>query len=218
MAIKDVKLIEYSERVDFFNCITHAVGAVLSVFGFILLLIRADGTRKLVSALLFGISLVAVYTVSAVYHGLKNGEKKRKARLLDHSTVPFLIAGTASPCALVTLYEISVPHSLTVLFLAWFCTLFGLISKLFFFNRLRKVTVAVYIISCVAMLCCAVPLLGEINSDAFGGILLGNIFYLVGAAFCGIGIKKPAMHVVFHVFSVMASLTHFIVIYNYMFQ
>lgn len=215
MISKDVKLIEYSERVDFLNCITHAFGALLSVVGFIMMMIKADGTRKIVSAMLFGLSLVAVYTVSAVYHGLKNSEAKRKARLIDHSTVPFLIAGTASPCALVTLYEISVPLSLTVLFLSWFCTLFGFVSKLFFFNKLREVTVVVYIFSCIAMLCCAIPILGEINSKAFGGILLGNIFYLIGAVFCGIGIKKPAMHVVFHIFCVLASLTQFIVIYQY---
>lgn len=215
MAIKDVKLIEYSKKVDFFNCITHALGAMLSAVGFVMMLIKADSVRNTVSAVLFGVSLIAVYTVSAVYHGLKNGEKKRKARLIDHSTVPFLIAGTASPCALITLYELSVPHSLAVLFLAWFCTVFGLVSKLFFFNKLKKVTVAVYIISCAAMLCCAIPLLGKINSDAFSGILIGNVFYLIGAAFCGIGIKKPAMHVVFHVFCVLASLTHFIVIYEY---
>ncbi len=215
MSLKDVKLIEYSSKVDFFNCATHAVGAMLSAAALTAMLIKADGARSVISALLFGISLVAVYTVSAVYHGLKSGEKKRKARLIDHSAIPFLIAGTASPCALITLYEISVSHSLAVLILAWFCPIFGLVSKLFFFEKLRKVTVAVYIISCAAMLCCAVPLLGKINGDAFGGILLGNIFYLVGAAFCGMGIKKPFLHVVFHVFCMLASFVHFWVIYNY---
>lgn len=215
MPFKDVKLIEYSKKVDACNCITHAFGAVLSAVGFIMMMIKAEGLRSTVSAVLFGVSLIAVYTVSAVYHGLESGEKKRIARLIDHSAIPFLIAGTASPCALITLYKISVPHSLAVLFLAWFCTLFGLISKLFFFNKLRKITVAVYIISCAAMVCCAIPLLGEINTTAFGGILLGNAFYLIGALFCRIGIKKPAMHVVFHIFCVLASLTHFIVIYNY---
>lgn len=215
MTAKNVKLIEYSERVDFFNCITHALGAFLSVIGFGVMLFKADGARKIISAVLFGASLVAVYTVSAVYHGIKSGDAKRKARLIDHSAIPFLISGTATPCALVTLYEISVPHSLAVLILAWFCTVFGLISKLFFFEKLRKVTVAVYIISCLLMVCCAVPLLGEIDGDAFNGILLGNAFYLAGAVFCGLGIKKPAMHVVFHVFSVLASLTHYLVILEY---
>ena len=215
MATKDIKLIEYSEKVDLGNCITHAFGAGLSVVGLIMMLLKANGTRQIISAVLFGLSLIAVYMISAVYHGLKDEEKKRKARLIDHSAIPFLIAGTATPCALVTLYEISSVHSLIVLFLAWFCTVFGLISKLFFFEKLRKVTVAVYIISCFLMVCSAVPLLGQINRDAFSGILLGNGFYLIGAAFCGLGIKRPALHVIFHVFTLAASLTHFLVIYIY---
>ena len=143
MVAEKVRLIEYSERVDFFNCVTHAIGAVLSVIGFAVMVFNADVARKIISALIFGLSLIAVYTVSAVYHGLKNGEAKRMARLIDHSAIPFLIAGTATPCALITLYEISVPHSMAVLLLAWFCAVFGLVSKVFFFEKLRKVTVAV---------------------------------------------------------------------------
>lgn len=217
MIAQDVKLIEYSRKVDFFNCITHAIGAALSVIGFAAMIFRVDGARKIISALLFGLSLIAVYTVSAVYHGLKNGEAKRLARLADHSAIPFLIAGTATPCALITLYEISVPHSIAVLVLAWFCAVFGFVSKVFFFQKLRKVTVAVYIISCALMIGCALPLLGEIDSGAFGGIIAGCVFYLIGAVFCGIGIKKPSMHVVFHIFCVLASLTHYLVIIKYMF-
>lgn len=215
MIAQDVKLIEYSRKVDFLNCITHAAGVVFSVIGIAAMIIGANGTRKIVSAILFGISLIAVYTVSAVYHGLKNGEAKRIARLADHSAIPFLIAGTATPCALVTLYEISIPHSIAVLILAWFCAVFGFISKVFFFQKLRKVTVAVYIISCALMIGCALPLIGEINSGAFGGIIAGCIFYLIGAVFCGLGIKKPFLHVVFHVFCVLASLTHYLVIFKY---
>lgn len=215
MVAEKVRLIEYSERVDFFNCVTHAVGAVLSVIGFAVMVFNADGARKIISAVLFGISMITVYTVSAVYHGLKNGEAKRIARLADHSAIPFLIAGTATPCALVTLYEISIPHSLAVLLLAWFCAVFGLVSKVFFFEKLRKVTVAVYIISCALMIGCALPLLGDIDTEAFFGILLGCVFYLIGAAFCGLGIKRPTMHVVFHVFCILASLTHYLVIYEY---
>lgn len=215
MIAQDVKLIEYSRKVDILNSLTHAVGAALSVTGIALMLFRADGTRKIVSAVLFGISLITVYTVSAVYHGLNNGEAKRIARLADHSAIPFLIAGTATPCALITLYEISIPHSIAVFALAWFCGIFGFVSKVFFFQKLRKVTVAVYIISCALMIGCALPLLGEINTSAFSGILAGCVFYLIGAVFCGLGIKKPYLHIVFHIFCVFASLTHYLVIYKY---
>lgn len=217
MIAKDVGLIEYSKKVDFLNSLTHAAGAVLSVAAMIAMVIKAQDLRHMLSAVIYGVSLVAVFAVSAVYHGLKNGEKKRIARLVDHSTVPVLIAGTATPCALITLYNISSAHSLLVLFLGWFCTLFGIISKIFFFKKARKVTVAVYMVSCIAMLASVVPIVGQINSDAFGGIILGNAFYLIGALFCGLGIKKETMHVVFHVFVLAAAAIHFYVIYVYMF-
>lgn len=214
---KDVELIEYSKKVDFGNCLTHALGAVLSVCGMIALLLKADGFRQTLSAVIYGIALVAVYSVSATYHGLKSGEAKRIARLIDHSTVPVLIAGTATPCALITLYEVSAAHSLTVLIVAWFCTFFGMFSKLFFFEKLKAVTVAVYIFSCLAMILSVIPIIGNFNGKAFGGILLGNAAYLLGAVFCGLGRKREVLHVVFHIFVLAASAIQFYVIYAYMF-
>lgn len=215
MVAKNVKLIEYSRGVDLWNCLTHAIGAALSAAALVMMLIKAEGARYTASALIYGISMVAVYGVSAVYHGLKSGEAKRIARLIDHSTVPVLIAGTATPCALITLFNLSLPHGLLVLCVGWGCTIFGIISKLFFFEKLRKVTVAVYIISCLIMICSGVPLLGEINQQAFFGLVAGNALYLIGGAFCGLGIKKPYLHVVFHIFVLFASATHFAVIYQY---
>ncbi len=215
MINKDIGLIEYSKKVDMGNCITHAVGAVLSVPALIMLVLKADGLRHTVSAVVFGLSLLAVYTVSAVYHGLTDEKKKLTARLIDHSTVPVLIAGTATPCALITLYEISVFHALAVLFLGWFSTLFGLFAKLFFFEKTRRITVAVYIAASLLMMCCAIPVLGKINGNAFGGIVFGNALYLTGALFCLLGRKHPALHIVFHAFAVLASAVHFFVIYKF---
>ncbi len=212
---KDVGLIEYSHKVDAANCITHAIGAAAAVIGFLFLIMRASGVRSVVSAVVFGLSLMAVYTVSAVYHGLPVGEAKRRARLIDHSTVPVLFAGTATPCALMTLWNISPKHCAVVLALGWGCTLFGVISKLFFFEKLKNITVTVYIVSGIAMLATAVPLLGEINGDAFDGLLIGNAFYLIGGLFCAVGRKRPAMHVVFHVLTVIGSAVHYHVIYSY---
>lgn len=219
MTAKDVKLIGYSKKVDFFNCITHAAGAVGGVAALVLMVLKAhtQGARHTASAVIYGLSIIAVFSVSAVYHGLKNGEAKRIARLVDHSTVPVLIAGTATPCALITLYEISTPHCILVMTLAWFCSLFGMVSKIFFFEKLRKVTPAVYIVSCLIMLCSAVPLLDKMDLHAFLGLGDGCVFYLIGAVFCALGIKKPAFHVIFHIFVVFAAFIHFFVIYHFVF-
>ena len=215
MINRDIGLIEYSKKVDMGNCITHAVAAVLSVPALVMLVLKAEGLRSVASAVIFGMSMLAVYSVSAVYHGLTDKKKKEIACLVDHSTVPVLIAGTATPCALMTLYEISVTHALFVLFLGWFSAVFGLFAKLFFFEKTRKVTVAVYIVSCALMVGCAVPLLGQIDTHAFGEIIFGNVLYLVGALFCLIGRKRPVMHVIFHIFVVLAGAVHYFTIYRF---
>ncbi len=214
----DVKLIEYSKKVDAANCVTHAVGAVLAAAALVLMLSRAstEGLRHILSTVIFGISMITVYTVSAVYHGLPGGEAKRIARLIDHSAIPVLIAGTATPCALITIYEISSLHSHIILVIAWFCALFGIISKLFFFQKLRVATMVVYITSCAVMLLSVVPLIGELDLGAFGGILLGCVTYVIGAAFCGLGIKREKLHVVFHIFVIVANAIHVFVIFKYM--
>lgn len=214
----DVKLIQYSKGVDTANCITHAIGAVLAVAALVFMVIRAggEGVRHVVSTVVFGISMIAVYTVSAIYHGLPSGEAKRVARLIDHSAIPVLIAGTSTPCAMITIYNVSPSHSLLIMVIAWFCALFGIISKLFFFKKLRVATMVVYIASCSIMLMSVVPLIGELDMGAFGGILLGCITYLIGAAFCGLGIKREKLHVVFHVFVILANAIHVYIICKYM--
>ncbi len=214
MVAKDVKLIEYSKSVDMGNCITHAVGAVLSLAAIIAMMISAEGIRQTVSALLYGITMLAVYTVSAVYHGLEKGEAKRIARLLDHAAIPLLVAGTTTPYALIVLYDISVFHGIAVLSAAWFCGLFGLISKLFFFEKLKKVTYAVYIICCAAMFLSAIPVIDEIKRGAFNLIAAGNAAYLISAVFCYLGVRHEKFHVVFHVFTLIAGAIHFYVIYG----
>lgn len=213
--IKQVELVEYSKTVDLLNCLTHAAGSVAAVVFLFLMLEKASGARHIGSALVYGISFFAVFTVSAVYHGLKDPGKKAKARLIDHSTVPLLIAGTATPCAMITLYEVSPGRCVLVMILGWFCFFFGLFSKLFFFEKLKAVTMAVYIISGAVMLLSVVPIIDKIDREAFFELVYGCAAYLTGAVFCAIGKKKPYCHVIFHVFVLLGAVVHFYVIYRY---
>lgn len=217
MVGKDVEIIEYSKKVDFWNCSTHIAGAVLSFTALVMLVVKSQDMRHLSAGIVYGLSLIAVYTMSSVYHGLPCGEAKRRARLADHCTVPVLIAGTATPCAVITLFNLDVMHGIFVLFLAWFCTLFGIFSKLFFFEKLKNITIGVYIGSGLLMLTSVIPLLDQIKREAFGEILAGCLCYLIGAVFCGLGIKRAWLHAVFHVFVLLGSMFHFYSIYMYMF-
>lgn len=211
----DVKIIEYSRTVDFLNCLTHSLGAVISLFAVAVALRKAEGATAAFAVAVYGFSLLCVYTASAVYHGLRSGEKKRIARIVDHCAVPLLIAGTATPCTLVGLYEASPFLGITVFVLGWFCALFGVFSKLFFFERLKKVTMAVYIVCGALMLSGGLPVLDKINGDSFRLLIIGGLIYAFGAALCGLGARKPFLHMIFHLFVMAASAVHFYAIYAY---
>ena len=214
MVGKDVKLIEYSRDVDTLNYLTHGFGAVMGLVGALLLIIKADGFRQIFAVAVYGLALVTVYSVSTVYHCLKNGEAKRIARIVDHSAIPLLIAGTATPCALISLFEVSKPHGVIVFCLAWTCTIFGLFSKIFFFEKLKAFTMGVYITCCSLMLIVAVPLLGKIDTGDFVLILVGCVFYLLGAVLCRLGSKNEKIHPIFHVVVLIGSGFHYYVILN----
>ena len=217
-ALKDVKLIEYSKPVDALNCITHAIGAALAVIGMVFLvkksLILSD-TVGVISCIIYSVSLIAVYAISALYHGLPQGEAKRKARLFDHLAIPLLLAGTSTPCALITLRRVSTPNSILVITIAWFCAIFGIVAKLFFFEKLKVAVMAVYFTGGAIMLLSTVPLLENINKTGFLILVVGCVAYTVGALFCHGGIKRPWMHVIFHIFTVFGSAFHYFAIYAY---
>ena len=214
MVGKDVKVIEYSRGVDTLNTLTHGFGAVLGFIGAILLVVKAEGFRQVFSVAVYSLALVTVYTASTVYHSLKNGEAKRIARIVDHSAIPLLIAGTATPCALITLFEASKLHGMIVFCLAWTCTIFGLFSKVFFFEKLKALTMGVYIVCCTAMIFVAVPLLGQINTRDFIIVVIGCIFYLFSAVLLRMGMKNEKIHPIFHVVVLIGSAFHYYVIYT----
>lgn len=215
MIAEDIKIIQYPKRIELFNFLTHLLGAMLSVAGIVFITVNADSPRKKLCGLIYGLTLVTVYTASSVYHGLRPSQSKRIARLVDHSAVPLLIAGTTTPCALISLYNISPAHGITVFLCGWICALFGIFSKLFFFERLKAVTMAVYIVCGLSMLLSAVPKLGQLNKGGFGWLVFGCVFYIIGAVLCGLGAKKPLLHPIFHVFVLLGSGIHFYAIYCY---
>ncbi|MBQ6264612.1 MAG: hemolysin III family protein [Clostridia bacterium] len=214
---RDVALIEYSAKTDFLNHITHAAADILALFGAAALIKKAAplGMKALISCVVYSITLLCVYSFSAVYHALPQGEKRRKARLLDHLAIPLLLAGTTTPCALVTLYRISRFHAFAVFGVAWFCAVFGIVAKLFFFEKLKALVMAVYFIGGAGMLASAFPAAGRLNHTGLVLLVAGSVFYIIGALFCKAGIKKPPLHVVFHIFTVLGSLFHYLAIYLY---
>ena len=211
-----VELIEYTKAQDALNCATHSLGAVLGAAVLVLLIKKAlplGSARYTAAAVVYGLSIILLYSASAVYHGLPQGEAKRTARLVDHSVIPILLAGTATPCSLITLYNHNKICCAVVLLLGWGSVIFGLVAKLFFFQKTKAACVAVYIIAGAVMLSCSL----EINVHALLLLVFGCAVYLFGSIFCAVGRKHPWFHVPFHIFMVAGSMVHAYVIYEYIF-
>lgn len=215
-----VSLVEYSKAQERANCLTHALGAALAAACFAAAMQKAlpsGSVRVIGAAAVYGLAFFAVYAISAVYHGLQPGDAKRRARQLDHMAIPLLLAGTATPCALITLHRVQPAMGLAVFCIAWCCAAFGLVSKLFLFeNKLFKtLCMVVYFTGGAGMMLLAVPLLGRIDRTAFLLLTAGCLLYALGAVFCRIGMRRPWFHSVFHVLVLLGSLVQFGVIYKY---
>lgn len=217
MSRDEIRLIEYTKKQELANCITHGAGAAAAVICFILMMKRTYQSEALtlVSVIIQGLALIAVYTISTVYHALPQGEAKRKARLFDHLAIPLLMAGTTTPCALISLARESRKAGITVFCTAWIIAAFGIISKIFFFEKMKAAVMAVYFGGGALMLGMAVPYASGFDRTAFALLFAGSALYIIGGLLCKAGIKRPCLHAVFHVFVLAGSLTHWYVIYAY---
>ncbi len=219
---ENIGLIEYTKKQELCNALTHALGAAFGVTGLIICIVKAGrgNARYFISAIVYCLSFILVYTASALYHGMPQGDKKRFFRLFDHVAIPVLLAGTTTPCALITLYRVSPPHGIAVFCTGWFIALFGIITKVFFFNneKMKIACMSVYFIGGAAMLFSAIPKLGNINITGFCLLCAGCAAYIIGAIICKLGVKRPRLHTVFHIFVLAGSIIHFIAIYRFVFR
>ncbi|MHA6251864.1 PAQR family membrane homeostasis protein TrhA [Oceanobacillus sp. CAU 1775] len=204
------------------NTITHLIGAVLAVIGLIALIMKAisEGysTVEIMSVIIFGASMILLYSASATYHMVIAKDKVIAwLRRVDHSMIFILIAGTYTPLCIITLGNT----------LGWI--LFGVISglaiagvifKLTWFNSPRWLSTFIYI----AMGWLVVFFTGELApSLGVGGmvyLILGGAAYTIGAVIYGfkpkfLHIKNWGFHEIFHVFILFGSFFHFICIYWY---
>lgn len=204
------------------SALTHFVGLLLSVAGLVLLIVRAahyGGAMHIVTYTIFGVSMLVLYTMSTVYHIVCTTKigKKKLFKILDHSAVFILIAGTYTPVAL------------TMLPAGWGWTIFGLIWAIAVFGIVIKATqisipawssVALYLLMGWLILIAAVPLFRVLDTETFFWLVSGGVFYTVGALFFAIDTLIPrtkwfGMHEIFHLCVMFGSFSHFWMLFQY---
>lgn len=212
---KDRPLPAYTKGEEVFNMVSHIVGGAIGVAALVLCIIfsavRHNG-YGLAGSIVYGISMITLYTMSSIYHGLREGTAKRVMQVLDHCTIYLLIAGTYTPILLSAMRPIDPVASWVLLGVVW-----GLSAIAITLTAIDMHKYAVFSMICyIGMGWCVivkVPLL--IQAVGWGGfwlILLGGVCYTVGAVLYGLGRTKKYMHSVFHLFVVAGSVLHLLAI------
>ena len=204
------------------NGFTHLGGAILSFVGLLALVIKTTLTNPSIvdisAVIIFGISLILLYSASATYHLVVASEKVISfLRRIDHSMIFVLIAGSYTPFCLIGLKGVTGWISFIIVATIAIC---GILFKMIWFKCPRWISTCIYI----GMGWISVFLIKPLsNSIPLGGIfllVLGGVFYTIGAIIYGIKpealkFKKLGFHEIFHIFILLGSLCHFFAVYKY---
>ena len=205
---------DYSIGEEIANSITHGLGIVLSLTGLVVLLISAGSSgdvSRIISSIIFGTTLILLYTVSTLYHGIQQPNVKPIMSVLDHSAIFFLIAGTYAPFTLVNLKG---PWGWSLFGVIWGLALCGTFLEVFLKQRRRGISVGLYVFMGWAIVIALKQLLAAVSPEGVLLLLLGGISYTGGIVFY-IWRRLPYHHAVWHVFVLAGSIFHFFAVLFY---
>ncbi|MHC1749196.1 MAG: hemolysin III family protein [Cellulosilyticaceae bacterium] len=204
------------------NAFTHLIGAILSVIGTILLLLFGGKPSTLtataiVAIVIFGLSLIALYTTSGIYHLVQTTDPiLLKLKKLDHSMIFILIAGSYTPFCLLSLEG---AWRITIISVVWGLALIGITLKICWINMPRFLSTSFYIGMGWIALFALKPLYASLSIGGFTWLILGGIMYTIGGIiYC---LKKPnisltwGFHEIFHIFVMLGSACHYWAVFNY---
>lgn len=206
----------YSREEETVNMVTHIIGGVLGVIVLTLCVIRGSmsgSAAGVVSSVIYGISMIALYTMSSVYHGMKPGFAKKILQVLDHCTIYFLIAGSYTPVMMCSMIPVYPALGWSLLGIVWALAILAATFTAIDLKAYRVFSMICYIGMGWLIVLFTPQLLQVMSQEGFLLLLAGGIAYTVGAVLYGIGKKTPWMHSVFHVFVVLGSLLQFLSIY-----
>ena len=214
----DRLLPDYTNGEEIFNMVTHIVGGGLGVVYLVLCVIFFffhGNVWGVVSSAIYGASVIALFTMSSVYHGVKPGTAKKVLQVLDHCTIYFMIAGTYTPIMLSLLRKTKPVTAWVVFGVVWGIAALAITLTAIDLKKYNTFSMICYIGMGWCVILTVVPVYKALTFWGFMWLLGGGIMYTIGAVLYGIGAKKRYIHSVFHIFVVLASIMHFICIFFY---
>jgi len=190
------------------NSITHGIGFALSVVGLTLMVAVAainGDARSVVACSIYGTTLALLYLASTLYHSVHSPRMKQVLRVIDHSAIYLLIAGTYTPFTLISLRG---AWGWSIFGVVWGLAVAGIFFTIFFIGRWRGVSVAIYLAMGWISIIAVKPLLANLSIGGFRWLLAGGLAYTVGVIFYAWK-TLPFHHAIWHLFVMLGSACHF---------
>ena len=198
---------KYTLGEEIFNSTSHAIGAILSILALIIMIwlsVSTKNTVGVISSIVFGFTLILLYTSSTLYHALTNKTAKKVFQIFDHCSIYLLIAGSYTPFALMV---IGGSKGWIIFGIIWLCAVLGIILNSINLKKFQLFSIVLY----VGMGWTAIFYIKDIFASLdVGGIILlavGGVLYTLGIIFYLVK-KIKYFHSIWHLFVLAGSMCH----------
>ena len=217
--LNDRILPTYTKGEEIFNMTSHIVGGAFGIAVTALCVVIAalhSNVYGIVSGAIYGATMILLYVMSSIYHGLSNKRPSKKVfQILDHCSIYLLIAGTYTPMALCTIREVDTATGWWIFGIVWAIAILGIVLNSIDLKSTKKFSMICYLVMGWCIIVKFNVLLQGLHRIGLILLLAGGIAYTIGACFYGIGKKKKYMHSVFHLSILLGSILQFLCIILY---
>ncbi len=216
MSLKEkIEVPKYSLGEEIMSAVTHGVGALLSIAALIIAVVvgaKHGNAVAVVSAVIYGVTLIMLYMMSTLYHSLAVNNAKRVFRIIDHCSIFLLIAGTYTPFTLVALEK---PLGYILFAIVWSIAILGIVLNSINLKKYKIISFISYLVLGWVIVFAYNPLKEVVDWSGILLLIAGGVVYTVGAIIYAFGKKVKYFHSVFHLFVLAASVLHFLSIVLY---
>lgn len=213
------QLPDYTAGEEIMNMVTHIAGGGLAVLGSIFCILKAIrlNTGALIGAVIYCVTMIGVYTMSSIYHGLRTDTSKKVMQVIDHCAIYFLIAGTYTPIMVTGFLPVYPQIGWGLLIMEWGLTALAVSLTAIDLKKYRVFSMVCYIFMGWGIIFFMPQAMEVMTAPGFYWLLAGGIAYTIGAVLFGLGKKLRWMHGVFHIFVILGSLFQYLAIVLYLY-
>jgi hemolysin III len=209
MSTPNLAMRPYSPLEEWLNTLTHGVGVIAATVGLVFLLMRVNGIYGQFTCVVYGLSMILMFLSSTLYHSAKSPNIKAFLKVVDHSAIYLLIAGTYTPFMVLA---IGGWVGLAGMIIVWSIALVGITCKIFANQRFPKLSIITYLLMGWLAIFFIYPLYHALTSEGLWLLLAGGLCYTVGVLFY-MAKKTEFTHAIWHVFVAAGCMCHFFSIY-----